>query len=102
MPWGGSFGTPGPDIGFAIRIARTRGIPGPDEHRADVEAAIVAVMAARASAVGRAPTNPDFDVAIGLLDLDTDAGFAALDGIAHDRKRLSKIVADIPRDELIA
>jgi hypothetical protein len=102
MPWGGSFGTPGPDIGFAIRIARTRGIPGPEQRRADAEAAIVAVMAARASAVGRAPTNPDFDVAIDLLGLDSDGGFATLDGIAHDSKRLNRLVADIPRDELIA
>jgi hypothetical protein len=102
MPWGGSFGTPGPDIGFAIRIARTRGIPGPEERRADAEAAIVAVMAARASAVGRAPTNPDFDVAVDLLGLGSDAGFAAIDGIAHDSKRLRRLVADIPRHALIA
>jgi hypothetical protein len=102
MPWGGSFGTPGPDIGFAIRIARTRGIPGPEKRRADAEAAIVAVMAARASAVGRAPTSPDFDVAVGLLGLESDAGFAVLDGIAHDSKRLRSLVADIPRDALIS
>lgn len=102
MPWGGSFGTPGPDTGFAIRIARTRGVPGPDERRVDAEAAIVAVMAARASAVGRAPTNPDFDVAIDLLGLDSDAGFAGLDGIAHDSKRLRRLIADIPRADLVA
>lgn len=102
MPWGGSFGTPGPDIGFAIRIARTRGLPGDPDRAADVEAAVVAVMAARASAVGRAPTNPDFDVALRLLGLDSESGLAALDGIAHDRSRLRRLVAAIPRDQLVA
>jgi hypothetical protein len=102
MPWGGSFGTPGPDIGFAIKIARARGLPGTDDEHADVEAAIVAVMAARASAIGRAPTNRDFDVAVDLLDLEAASGIAALDGIAHDRARLTRLVAAIARDTLTA
>ena len=96
MPWGGSFGTPGPDTGFAIRIVRERGLPG----GADVEVAVVAVMAARASAVGRAPTSPDLDVAIDLLGLFDDDAMAALDGIAHDSKRLQGLVAEIPLDRL--
>lgn len=101
MPWGGSFGTPGPDIGFAIKIVRSRDLPGGDDRRGDVEAAVVAVMAARASAVGRAPTAPDVDVALDLLGLHSDDAIEALDGIAHDSKRLRRLVADIPRDQLI-
>lgn len=102
MPWGGRFGTPAPDIGFAIKIVRSRTLPGSDDERADLEAAVVAVMAARASAVGRAPTNHDFDVAVDLLSLATDDGRAILDGIAHDRVRLTTFVAGIPREALTA
>lgn len=96
MPWGGSFGTPGPDIGFAIHIVRERGLPGGP----DVEVAVVAVMAARASAAGRAPTASDVDVATELLRLSDPAAMAALDGIAHDPKRLQRLVAEIPREQL--
>lgn len=96
MPWGGAFGTPGPDIGYAIRIVRERGLPG----GVDVETAVVAVMAARASAVGRAPTATDVDVALELLGLPSQAAVDALDGIAHDSKRLRALLADIPREQL--
>jgi len=101
MPWGGSFGTPGPDIGFAIKIVRGRDLPGGPKRRQDVEAAVIAVMAARASAVGRAPTGPDVDVAIDLLGIGIDTGLDAVRGLAHDSRRLRSLVAAIPRDELI-
>ena len=101
MPWGGAFGTPGPDIGFALKIVRSRILPGDDDQRADVEAAVVAVMAARASAVGRAPTAPDVDVAIELLDLTSVDAVRDLDGIAHDKQRLKDTVARIPKDQLV-
>ncbi len=100
VPWGGAFGTPGPDIGFAYRVVRGMDLPGADHARGDVEAAVVAVMAARASAIGRAPTAPDASAALSLLDLDGE-GVARLAGIAHDRARLGALVAAIPPDELI-
>lgn len=99
-PWGGSFGTPGPDIGYAIRIVRSRELPGGTERRADVEAAVVAVVAARASAVGRAPTASDVEVALDLLGLPGDEALARLDGMAHDRRRRMRLVAEIPREQL--
>lgn len=100
MPWGGAFGTPGPDTGFALKIVRGRELPGGQARRADVEAAVVAVVTARASAVGRAPTAPDIDTAIDLLGLGSEEAIHALSGISRDRARLTRIVADIPRDEL--
>lgn len=101
MPWGGQFGTPGPDTGFALRFVGARELPGGPEHRADVEAAVVTVVAARASAAGRAPTPSDVDVAIELLGLSDEGGLRALRGLAHDSKRLRTIVAEIPRESLI-
>jgi hypothetical protein len=100
VPWGGAFGTPGPDTGFAYRVVRSMDLPGSQHARHDVEAAVVAVMAARASAIGRAPTAPDASVALELLDL-SDEGMARLAGVAHDRARLGALVASIPTDDLI-
>jgi len=67
VPTGGSFGTPGPDTGWAYRIVRTLE-PGIDRS---LEAVLVALMAARAAAAGRAPMAQDLEVAkilTGLTD----------------------------------
>ena len=67
VPTGGSFGTPGPDAGWAYRIVRTLE-PGIDRN---LEAVLVALMAARAAAAGRAPMAQDLEVAkilAGLAD----------------------------------
>jgi hypothetical protein len=101
VPWGGAFGTPGPDMGFAHRIVRDLDLPGSEGDRRDVRAAVVAVMAARSSAIGRAPTAADASVALDLLDL-SETGLAALRGIAHDRARLGALVASIERTDLVA
>jgi hypothetical protein len=101
VPWGGAFGTPGPDIGFAFKIVRSMDLPGSAHSRHDVEAAVVAVMAARASTVGRAPTASDAIAALDVLDL-SDTGVAALAGISHDRARLGALVARIDKERLTA
>lgn len=99
VPWGGAFGTPGPDTGYALTVVRRRDLPGGEQHRRDVEAAVAAVVAARASAIGRAPMAGDVDVAVHLLDLG--AGVDHLHGIAHAPARLRALVAAIPRERLI-
>ncbi len=99
VPWGGAFGTPGPDTGFAIRVVRGISLPGGDDLRRDVEAAVIAVVAARASVMGRAPTRSDAEAAVELLGL-TDETAADLAGISHDPRRLRELVADLPRDRL--
>lgn len=102
MPWGGLFGTPGPDTGYALLLLRGRDLPGGDDHRDDVEAAILAIVSARGSAMGRAPVSQDIDLAIDLLGLGDPDRIAALDGIAHDHTRLRGLVESAPREVLMA
>lgn len=64
VPWGGAFGTPGPDTGYALHLLRAVELPmRPDEDRADVERALIHLISARASHFGRAPTREDVEVA---------------------------------------
>lgn len=99
VPWGGAFGTPGPDPGFAYKIVGNLDLPGGAHRRSDIEAVLAAVMSARASCLGRAPTAADAAVAIDLLDL-TEASADSFAGIAHDHARLGAIVATIPAERL--
>ena len=100
VPWGGPFGTPAPDAGYALRLLSDRPLPGGDDARHDVTAAVAAVMAARASSLGRAPVAADVDAAIALLGLESPSRWAELKGIAHDHRRLHALVATIPGDEI--
>jgi len=102
MPWGGMYGTPGPDTGYALKLLRERELPGGEDHRDDVSAAILAIVSARGSALGRAPVAKDIDLAIELLGLHDDGRVAALDGIAHDHTRLRGLVEAVPRESLMA
>ena len=60
VPRGGAFGTPGPDTGFACRLIRAADLPDRSE---ELEQVLAALMAARASHFGRAPTVEDLEVA---------------------------------------
>lgn len=101
VPWGGAFGTTGPDAGFALRLAGGRPLPGDEHLRRDVVAAVASVAAARASALGRGPMAGDLDVAIDLLELDGSTA-PSLAGVAHDHGRLRALVASIPAERLTA
>jgi hypothetical protein len=70
--------------------------------RRDVEAAILAVVSARASALGRAPVADDIDVAMDLLGLDDPAAVSRFAGIAHHNSRLRGLVEAVPRETLMA
>ena len=110
VPWGGMFGTPGPDTGYAMTILERRDLPdraGEPHH--DVAAALAGIMAARSSSIGRAPVPDDADVAEALLGyrqegLPASLGEAmaterriAIGGIAHAPSKLQALVARIPR-----
>ena len=71
MRWGGAFGRPGPDTGWAQLLVENRqiDIPG-DESPELVRALVAAVAAARASHFGRAPVPGDVDIALVRLGLD--------------------------------
>jgi hypothetical protein len=60
MPWGGAFGTPGPDTGWALKLVRAADLP---ERSDGLESVLAALMAARASHFGRAPVPEDLEVA---------------------------------------
>jgi hypothetical protein len=109
VPWGGAFGTTGPDTGYALKLVRAMDVPlAPGEHRRNVDAAVAAVAGARASHYGRAPTRKDVEVALTILgyrpkglpeDLieglarDRVAWFANL---AHQPTKAQELVAAIP------
>jgi hypothetical protein len=104
VPWGGAFGTPGPDAGYALKLAAGRElILAEHEHRADANAAVAAVAAARASLAARGPTKVDIDAAIVILGYDTETDFgairaAAIAGSVHHPQRIREVVAGIPID----
>ncbi|MDX1690484.1 MAG: hypothetical protein R3290_05630 [Acidimicrobiia bacterium] len=109
VPWGGAFGTIGPDTGYALKLLAQRDIPvGPDENHHNVEVALATLMGARASHYGRAPVIEDAEVAEVLLGLGR--GDAATDerrrtmtaNIGHDRAKRRALVAAVDRDDLAA
>lgn len=61
VPWGGAFGTPGPDMGYALRLLADLG------ENAEEARELATVMAARASRLGRAPVAADAEAARILL-----------------------------------
>jgi len=94
VPWGGDFGTPGPDTGFALLLAAGRPLAlAPGESRADVERLVAVLMAARASRLGRAPVAGDAEVAEMILGLREGGGAGV--GPAPMRGRLSGHGAEV-------
>lgn len=94
QPRGDRFGSPGPDLGFALKIARTFDdqlhlTPGEDHD--DVVGGCVAVAMKRSSLFGRAPVLHDLTVAFtvwGFLDADPDPALVELrrrsfEGVGH-------------------
>lgn len=114
MPWGGAFGTIGPDSGYALLLIKQRAIElgdGEDPHGA--EQVLAAIATARASHFGRAPIGEDVDIAEILSGLDS-AGIPGpiadhlvalrreqFAGAGHDYQTVRAVVASIPRDLLI-
>ncbi len=112
VPWGGMFGTPGPDAGYVLRLLHHAEFePAQGEDRHDVEVALAAIAAARASHFGRAPTDEDVQVAMAILGLGEGipeamrAGLAAkrpawIANISHRPDQLRTLVAAVPRETL--
>ncbi len=113
QPWGGEFGRPGPDPGYALRLVRRA--DWDRSHRADeIEAVLATIVAARASLFGRAPVPQDVEVGLMLLGLrphGLDGDLVgrlverrehALDHAAHEIRKGSDMVAEISIDHLRA
>jgi hypothetical protein len=76
QPEGPGMGSPGPDAGYALRLAssfRDRVHLQPGEHWDDVEAGCVGVATRRAALFGRAPVVYDLELAFGLWGYLSDS-----------------------------
>lgn len=84
QPRGDRLGSPGPDLGYALKIARgfaDRLVLEPGESPDDAIAGVVAIAMRRSSLLGRAPVIHDLTVAAtiwGLLDGHADPDLIAL------------------------
>ncbi len=103
VPTGGTFGTPGPDTGWALKIIRKVD----PQNDPNLEAVLVALMAARAAALGRAPVPGDLHVAklfCGMIEGVPDALSERLEkwlaAVPHERSKGRTAVADVDPDLL--
>lgn len=111
--WGGSFGRPGPDAGWVLRLVR-----GAEFDRGDrpdtLERIVATVAGARAALAGRGPMSEDVEVALILLGLRpeglpgqvvgalSDARRAAIDHAAHERDKGRSFLRTVPDEKLTA
>ncbi|MBT8165699.1 MAG: hypothetical protein HKO63_00030 [Acidimicrobiia bacterium] len=89
VPWGEGFGTPGPDTGYALKLAsQAQFVLEPDENRHNVESVLVLIMSARASLFGKAPSADDLSFALLLIGLGADASVpeAGISALKANRK----------------
>jgi len=86
MRWGGAFGTPGPDQGWAIKLVAEGDLPG---RTPLLEKVVATLMGARASLYGRAPIMEDLETAKQILGL----GEGADPGLEAQRNRWLEIAA---------
>lgn len=90
-------GVPGPDQGYALKLAERfedRLALEPDEHVEDVLAGAVAIALCRAALFGRAPVSADIELALVLFGYLIDDGARAVatvpaELVAYRRSRLS-------------
>lgn len=110
QPAGPLFGSPGPNIGYALTLAeRThdRLRLAPHEHEADAVAVVAEIAMKRAALFGRAPVVGDVDVAAAILGYDgsADKEFADLRSTLvheahHDYGVRRSIVDSVPEGML--
>lgn len=115
VPWGGAFGTTGPDTGYVYRLISDSHLvlaDGEDHHNA--EAGVAALAAARASHFGRAPTVRDVEVAATILGYSPAgipngliAGLVRerqdwLANLGHDASKARALVTAVPIENLAA
>lgn len=110
---GGSFGRPGPDTGWVLRLVRAADFDRGDRP-AVLERVVATTGAARASAIGRGPTGEDVEVALILLGLRPDGlpgdvldslaaeRRSAIDHAAHERDKGRWFLGTVPADRLAA
>lgn len=108
-PGGRNRGAPGPDQGYALRLARRveRSLvlePGESAH--DVVVGVALLAARRAALLGRAPTIFDVQAAValwGFLDAEPSEPLVAqrrraFSGVAHDYPAQRALVDSVPEE----
>ena len=110
QPIGPRLGRPGPDQGYAYKLAehfQGRLRLAENEHEEDAIAGGVAVALRRASMFGRAPVIHDLELAFGLFGLLDDAPAdlvawrrALLAGAAHQYWEQREVVDTVPESTL--
>ncbi len=96
VPWGGAFGTPGPDTGYALKLASGASFELEEgESRPNVESTLVLIMGARASLFGKAPSADDLAFGLMVLGLDRreEIPEAAMARLAETRRHWGPRVA---------
>jgi hypothetical protein len=110
QPSGRRLGSPGPDQGFALRLARrvepTLTLES-DESAEDVTLGVALVAARRAASFGRAPSIHDVRAAVALFGLDGQAPAPlrtarakAFAGVSHEYTRQRALVDGVPEETL--
>ena len=110
-PGGRHFGTPGPDQGYALRLARRaeeRLVLRDGEEAEDVVVGAALLAARRAALFGRAPTAQDVDPAPavwGFVDPSAPEALVetrrrAFAGVAHDYPAQRELVDRVPEQAL--
>lgn len=104
VPRGPAFGTPSPDTGWALRIIRRTGA---EAHPPRLQDLLAVLMAARASAFGRAPVSDDLAVASILCGLGeslpeylVERRLRWLGALGHEGRKGRMAVAEIDPDLL--
>jgi hypothetical protein len=111
MPQGANIGTPGPDSGFALRLANRFEhdlVLGDGESAHDVVLGVALVASKRSALFGRAPSVYDVRHALALwrfLDADAPAELrqsrrALFSAVSHDYVAQRQLVDSIPEDVL--
>jgi hypothetical protein len=110
QPHGELYGTPGPNIGYAVSLvhrAQSRFALAPHEHFDDAAGVVSELAMRRAASYGRAPVSADVEAAMLAFGYQggCDPGFAswrstAVSGAHHDYPRRRALVEAVPLDEL--
>lgn len=110
QPRGPLFGSPGPNVGYAVLLVRRRAselVLGPHERREDAEAVVAALAMKRAASLGRAPVVEDVEcaaIALGYLGAPAPGFVAwrerAVTGASHEYEVRRAVCDAVPLDEL--
>lgn len=110
--WGGAFGHPGPDAGYALKLVGLVDFDRSDGP--ELDHVVAALAAARAASIGRGPTLKDIEAALTILGLrpeglpgDVVEKLAerrreALHHAAHERDKGRWLLEQIPNELLAA